>query len=108
VDLALVLRAPPRDPVSDRLNEAALKALRTLLTAEGRRIRGGSDAEQKLKELRRMYEPYVYALSERLRLAIPPWIIEASTADNWQISAWGKSTGFWKKSRPKRRDGEHF
>lgn len=108
VDLALVLRAPPRDPVSDRLNEAALKALRTLLTAEGRRIRDGSDAEQKLKELRRMYEPYVYALSERLRLAIPPWIIEASTADNWQISAWGKSTGFWKRSRPKRRDGEHF
>ena len=108
VDLALVLHAPPRDPVSDRLDEATLVALRTFLAAEGKRIKDDPDAEQKLKELRLMYEPYVYALSERLRLAIPPWIIETSKADNWQVSAWGQSTGFGKTARPKHRDDRHF
>jgi hypothetical protein len=72
VDLALVLRTPPRDPDADRLPPAALAAMRAILTTEGLRLREGAEVDQKLKEMRRMYEPYVYSLSDRLRLPIPP------------------------------------
>ena len=108
VDLALVLRTPPREPESDRLSPADLDAIRSLLLSEGLKLRKGADADEKLKELRRMYEPYVYALSRRLHLSVPPWILESSRTDNWQISAWGRS-GSLEKSKPSRRPDEgHF
>jgi len=56
-----------------------------------------------------MYEPYVYALSLRLRLALPHWLPEMTGTDNWQVSAWGKSEGFRQRSASeKRRDRGHF
>jgi hypothetical protein len=108
VDLALVLHTPPREPDADRLPPAALAAMRSILTSEGLKLREGSEVDQKLKEMRRMYEPYVYSLSDRLRLSIPPWILEASRTDNWQMSAWGKCGGFEKSLRSKRPDEGHF
>ncbi len=108
VDLALVLRTPPRKPEGDRLSPADLDAIRSLLTSEGLVLRKGSETEEKLKELRLMYEPYVYSLSRRLHLSVPPWILESSRTDNWQISAWGKSGGFRRAAQSKRRDEDHF
>jgi hypothetical protein len=32
------------------------------------------EAEQKLAALRRIYEPYVYTLSQFLFVELPPWI----------------------------------
>ncbi len=106
VDLALVLRTPPRKQEIDRLSPADLDTIRSLLSSEGLVLRKGSEADEKLKELRLMYEPYVYSLSRRLHLSVPPWILESSSTDNWQISAWGKSGGFRRAS--KRRDEGHF
>jgi hypothetical protein len=109
VDLALVLRTPPRQPESDRLPPTDLEAMRSLLAATGVKLRTGPDADERLKELRRMYEPYVYALSKRLRISLPPWILSSTITDNWQISAWGKSQGFFRRvDRSKQRDEEHF
>jgi hypothetical protein len=109
VDLALVLRTPPREPPNERLSPADLDAIRSLLTSGGMKLRQGTEADERLKELRRMYEPYVYSLSRRLRLALPPWILASSRTDNWQVSAWGKSRGFFRRAdRSKRRDEEHF
>ena len=75
VDLALVLRTPPREPPNDRLPRVDLDAIRSLLTSGGMKLRQGAEADEKLKELRRMYEPYVYALSRRLHLSLPPRIL---------------------------------
>jgi hypothetical protein len=110
VDLALVLRTPPRQPENDRLSPADLEAIRSLLITAGVKLRTGADADDRLKELRGMYEPYVYALSRRLHLSLPPWIPASARTDNWQISAWGKSRGFFRRvDRSKRRDEEeHF
>jgi hypothetical protein len=108
VDLALILRTPPREPDADRLPSEDLASIRSILTSEGLKLREGSEADQKLTELRQMYEPYVYALSERLLLSIPPWILDSSRTDNWQISAWGRSGGPKKSKRPKRPDEGHF
>jgi hypothetical protein len=108
VDLALVLHSPPREPNADRLPPTDLAAMRSMLTSEGLKLREGPEVDQKLKELRRMYEPFVYSLSDRQRLPIPPWILESSRTDNWQMSAWGRSGGFEKSKRSKRPDEGHF
>ena len=108
VDLALVLRRPPRQPDSDRLSPADLDAIRSLLSSEGLKLVKGADADEKLKELRQMYEPYVYSLSLRLHLSVPPWILGSSITDNWQVSAWGKSAGFKRADQSQRRDERHF
>ncbi len=93
VDLAIVFHSPPREPERDRLSSADLLHLRSVLTAAGIRLHEGPEADQKLGELRKMYEPYIYSLSRYLRIALPPWIFESSHADNWQTSAWRQPSG---------------
>lgn len=109
VDLALVLHTAPQEPQIDRLPQKDFSILREFVDREALRLQAGNDSAERLVELRRMYEPYVYALSLRLRLALPHWIPEMSRTDNWQMSAWGKSAGFKQKTaREKRRDRGHF
>jgi hypothetical protein len=88
VDLAFVFKTPPQAPERDRLPEEELLYLRTALAAENLHLSTGGEADERLRELRRMYEPYVYALSRYLHLDLPPWVSEANRADNWQTSAW--------------------
>ncbi len=108
VDLALVLHSAPLDPKEDRLPPEDLDTLREFLDAGKIRFKHSADSAQRLLELRRMYEPYVYSLSLRQRLALPPWIPDMSRLDNWQISAWGTSSGFRLLGREKHRDQGHF
>jgi hypothetical protein len=89
VDLAQIFNCRPRKPQQDRLPSDKLEALRSTLTAAGMRLREGGAVEQKLSELRRMYEPYAYSLSQYMHIAIPPWVTESRRADDWQTSAWG-------------------
>jgi hypothetical protein len=109
VDLALVLRTPPQKPEKDRLSHADLETIRAHLVSAGVTLRLGAEADAQLKELRGMYEPYVHALSLRLRLALPPWMLASTRTDNWQVSAWGQNReGFRRNNRSKQRDEEHF
>jgi hypothetical protein len=108
VDLSMVFNSPPREPDLDRLSPADLAFLRTTLAAAGLRLREGSDADQKLSDLRLMYEPYAYSLSNYFSVTVPPWIFRASRTDNWQMSAWGRSSGL-KRSAPSETVGDqHF
>ena len=108
VDLALVLHVPPRAAGRDRLDPAQLSDLRSLLGSAGIRLRDGNEATTRLNELRQMYEPYVYTLSRRLKLPLPPWFLKSTIMDNWQVSAWGRSAGFKKDEPPEQREREHF
>ena len=94
VDLAQIFNCRPRNPPKDRLPADKLDVLRSTLSAAGMRLREGGGVEQKLSELRRMYEPYAYSLSQYMHIAIPPWVTESPRADDWQTSAWGRTTGF--------------
>ncbi len=94
VDLAQVFNCLPREPERDRLPSVALDSLCTTLTSAGLKLRVGSDIESKLSELRSMYEPYVYSLSDHLHIAVPPWVPEPGHVDSWQTTPWGRSTGF--------------
>ena len=108
VDLAQIFNCPPREPEQDRLPSAELASLRTHLAAAGLGLREGNAVDQKLSELRRMYEPYVYSLSNHLCMTVPPWIPKSSRIDNWQTSAWGRSTGFQIEDLPGAGQDEHF
>jgi hypothetical protein len=55
-----------------------------------------------------MYEPYVYSLSNYLRINIPPWIPKPGRIDNWQTSEWGRSTGFQIDNRSGEAHDRHF
>lgn len=49
-----------------------------------------TDAVARLAELRRTYEPFVEALSERLVLPLPRWVAYDDATDNWQQSVGGR------------------
>ncbi len=93
VDLSQVFRAKPRAPAHDRLTPEKLEELRAAVAGAGLKIRKGNETEQRLEDLRRMYEPYIYSLSAYLRISIPPWISPVSRRDNWQTSAWERKSG---------------
>jgi Ion channel len=87
-DLAQVLGRPPVTP-SDRLPADDLARLRASLAAAGVALHVGAGADEKLAELRRMYEPYVEALSRYLIMPLPPWRAGAASRENWRTTAWG-------------------
>ncbi len=104
LDLAHVSGTPPREPDKDRLPPAGMAELRSFLAASGLKLREGEDADRRLSELRKAYEPYVQSLSRYLRISVPPWVPEEGWADNWQTSAWGVAS----VAKPGRPGGRHF
>jgi voltage-gated potassium channel Kch len=108
VDLALIFQRPPRESERNRLPPEQLEDLRTRLEANGLKLHRGSTADQKLTELRQMYEPYMNSMSSYLVITIPPWIPEAGPADNWQTSAWGTESKLQSLDAPKGYKKRHF
>ena len=88
VDLAQVYGIPPLNPKRNRLSPADFAQMRAALSEVGLRLQHEADAEQRLSEIRRMYEPFINALADHLLLNLPPWIIASRTVDDWQTSAW--------------------
>ena len=88
VDLAQVMKVPPKHPISERLSEHDFECLRDLLASALAPARITPDAGQKLHDLQLMYEPYLAGFSERLLMPCPPWKAATRVADNWKTSAW--------------------
>ncbi len=86
-DLSIIFRQSPRGFEVDRLPLPQFQYLRGLLKHSGLPIQEESEAVEKLAELRRMYEPYIYSLSRFLLIAVPNWLPEPGEIDNWQKSA---------------------
>jgi hypothetical protein len=93
VDLCQIFSASPQPPKIDRLPKETLERLRAKLATHGMALLATPQAEQKLLELRQMYEPYVYAMAERLSHSLPPWIPDKKGKDNWQTTAWAQTAG---------------
>jgi hypothetical protein len=91
VDLSQIFVRQPREPEHDRLPAAELARLRATLATAGLRLKEGPEVEQRLAELRRLYEPYIYSLGAFLLIEVPPWIPTGKLADNWQTTAWKSS-----------------
>ncbi|MFZ0911246.1 MAG: potassium channel family protein [Candidatus Acidiferrales bacterium] len=100
VDLAQIFKSKPQTPKHDRLPDADLQRIRESLAQLGMKFSTGPTVDAKLKELRLMYEPYIYALSEFLAISLPPWINAQATVDNWRTSAWGRISGGLRDGSP--------
>ncbi len=88
VDLSQILNRPPRRPEPDRLPPADLARLREILAGVRLKFHDGQAFQERLVELREMYEPYVKSLSDFLLMPLPVWISESGLKDNWQRSKW--------------------
>jgi len=107
VDVALVLHQRPVAPPEDRLQAERLAELLAALAAAGVTVRDDEAARNKLSELRGLYEPFAQALSDYLRLPLPPVWPPAGGPDNWQTSAWMRRAGKFESLAADPRD-EHF
>ena len=96
-DLSQVFGTPPRGLAADRLPPEDLQRLRATLAKNGMRLHDTPEADEKLVELRRLYEPYVHALGAHLDQTLPPWIPVKKHKDNWQTTAWAQVTGYAEK-----------
>jgi hypothetical protein len=86
-DLSQILYVAPRTAAPNRLTAADLQQVGALLADVGLELRSGAEAERSLAEVRRLYEPYVDALAERLLFTLPSWL-PSTIADDWQTTAW--------------------
>src|SRR6267143_2509237 len=86
-DLSQVLRAAPKFDVPDRLTDAEFAARVEALSSAGMPV--DADAfRDRLKKLRKGYEPYAAALADELLMDLPPWMPLAARQDNWETTAW--------------------
>ena len=107
-DLCQVFGTAPRALPVDRLPPEDLQRLRATLARHGMTLRDTSEADEKLLELRRLYEPYVNALANHLDQTVPPWIPLTKHKDNWQTTAWAQVTGNAEKEAATLLHDDHF
>ena len=93
VDLSQVFNTSPQELAKDRLPHSELQHIRDVLAQHGMKLNDTAAADQRLTDLRRMYEPYIFALASYLNQPLPPWIPQKKSKDNWQTTAWGQTTG---------------
>lgn len=109
VDLSLVFRTRLQETGEDRLPPEQLAELRAGLAASGVLLQGGAANDEKLRQLRWLYEPYVQALARYHRIAVPAFIGAENKADNWQSSVWERRLGDRKPADlAKGKTGKHF
>jgi hypothetical protein len=108
VDLSQVFKTHPRAMPHNRLPVEELRRIREMLAQLGWKVRDGEEVGERLAELRKMYEPYLFALAEYLNLSLPPWVPVAKGKDNWQTMAWGRSAGLSEKEAAAIGAEDHF
>ena len=90
VDLTQVVNARYDPHAAERLSDEGLAELRKYLANAGMRVKQDEAADQKLRKLRSLYEPYSVALGQRLLLSVPPWLRTEVRKDNWQSGPWDR------------------
>jgi Ion channel len=86
-DLSQVLQAPPKFDVPDRLSDAEFAELVKVMEEAGVDVDPVAFRDR-LKKLRKGYEPYAAALSDELLMDLPPWMPLSARQDNWETTAW--------------------
>jgi len=83
VDLTQVLTKEPNPNRPDRLPTERYNQLYAGLCQSGVSMCRDASSEQRLRDLRRLYEPYAETLSRYFCLPLPPWIPDQPRKDNW-------------------------
>jgi Ion channel len=108
VDLAQVVNAQYNPHDTERNTAEDLKRMRAELGQRGVTFYDGADASERLAELRVLYEPYVYGLSRRLHMDLPPWVRPEYKKDNWQSGPWDRAIQARALERPGHAVDDHF
>lgn len=103
-DLAQIFSLESRAPAVDRLPEHDLLKMRQLLLDSGVRC-GGDSSDEKLKELRLLYEPHLNVLSRLLLMPLPTWGLE--TRPGQENTVWGRITSRT-PGKPDQVESDHF
>ena len=106
VDISQIFNTRPVAFDNERLPDEDLARLRSALARSGLLLRDGAEADEKLRLLRRMYEPYVNGLACHLLIPLPPWLHAREHADNWQTSAFERGAQTAPAAAPV--EGKHF
>ncbi len=108
VDLTQVINAgyDPRFP--ERLRSGDLEQMRKELAGAGVSLSDAASFEEKLAELRVLYEPYLQALARRLAITLPAWIATGHKKDNWRSAPWDRAIQARSLERPGRAAEDHF
>jgi hypothetical protein len=88
VDLTMIFRTPPLFHMDERLPSEEMQLMRERLERAGVPFCNQVSSEEELAKLRRSYEPYVAALSERFKMPLPPWVQTLDLPDDWQTTGW--------------------
>lgn len=102
VDISQIFNTRPVAFDGERLPDEDLARLRAALSRAGLSLHDGAEADEELRRLRRLYEPYVKGLACHLLIPLPPWLHAREHADNWQTSAFERSP----QTAPA--EGKHF
>ena len=108
VDLAQVVNAQYSPHDAERNTAEDLNRMRAELTQHGVTFYDGADASERLAQLRVLYEPYVYGLSRRLHMDLPPWVRLEFKKDNWQSGPWDRAIQARALERPGHAVDDHF
>ena len=115
VDLAQVVYASYDPNIPDRLPAAELLRLQQTLEELGVKLLSrGAESEQKLAQLRALYEPYAQGIARNLLINLPPWIHPEKRKDNWQSGPWDRAiqarslAGLTSTQQQRRKADEHF
>jgi len=87
VDLAQIFGLAPVANMADRLPPERYRQLYDLLCQSGVSVCRDGHSMERLTEMRALYEGYAQALSDYLRMPLPPWIGEHPHKDNWKAVA---------------------
>jgi hypothetical protein len=108
LDLTEVLRVKPSQPAEDRLPPKDVVQVRMLLAECQASTKCGEAGDNKLLQLREMYEPYLNGLSIRLMMPLPSWGVGGRFVENWKRSAWGKISSGPETAGGSSDDSSHF
>lgn len=112
VDLAQVVYASYDPSVPDRLPAPEFARLQQTLAERGIKLNEGR--EQKLTQLRALYEPYAQGVARNLLINLPPWVHPEKKRDNWQSGPWDRAiqarslAGLMSPRQQSHRVDEHF
>jgi Ion channel len=87
VDLAQIFSPRTVDIGGNRLHAMELARLKERLAESNLEIPPTRQSEERLAELRSMYERHAEALSRYLLMPLPPWTPPSGAPDNWQTMA---------------------
>jgi len=83
VDLVQIFSLDPVNKAPDRLTPKRYEQLYKLLSESGVKVCLDGHSYERLRAMRALYEGYAQALSDYLRMPLPPWIAEQPHKDNW-------------------------